>query len=141
MSKANQTVWNNITQPNASIAAGKMYNSTNYTSDLINSYSWDTAIVFIQNYGGEENKDYSKHTSKNKSLAKTGESGDKVLNIYDMASNCAEWTTETFTLADGPCTRRGGVYGFDDGCPSSRDFVTTTHLFDFMSFRSTLYVK
>ena len=141
MSKANQTVWNNITQPDASIAAGKMYNSTNYTSDLINSYSWDTAIVFIQTYGEEENKDYSKHTSKNTSLAKTGESGDKVLNIYDMASNCAEWTTETRADADVPCAIRGGGYGFGRFYTSYRNGALTTYDTAPVSFRSTLYVK
>ena len=141
MSKANETVWNKITQPNASIAAGKMYTNSNYTSDLTNSYAWDTAIVFIQTYGEEEYKDYSNHTSKNTDLAKTGESGDKVLNIYDMASNCTEWTTETYANAGYPCSDRGGNYDDDNNYTSYRSSGTTTYDLVIVSFRSTLYVK
>ena len=44
-------LWNFITQLNASKVSQNMYandNSVGVESDLINSYAWDTAIVFIQ---------------------------------------------------------------------------------------------
>ena len=55
------------------------------STKLINSYSWDTAIVFIQNYS--DNSNYANKTSVNSSKLNTGKAGDKVCNIYDMASN------------------------------------------------------
>ncbi len=109
-------LWNNITQPDASSKCKAMYEENDYESDLVNSYAWDTAIVFIQTYS--ENKEYSKQTSLNSKSSSeapdnTGDrtkegTTDKVCNIYDMASNCYEWTTETATKTDNPCIYRGG---------------------------------
>ena len=60
-----------------------MYNKAEkYKNDLINSYSWNTAIVFIQSYADE---DYSKQTSKNTNKANAGVNSDKVCNIHNMA--------------------------------------------------------
>ena len=43
-------IWNAVTQLEAATISRSMYNTTNdkVTSDLVNSYAWDTAIVFIQ---------------------------------------------------------------------------------------------
>ena len=55
-SKYDQTVLTNITQPSAAKLAREMYgevkenNELVYASDLVNSYAWDTAIIFIQTY-------------------------------------------------------------------------------------------
>jgi len=50
-----------ITQPNASKAARAMYNGNSYVvSDLVNSYMWDTAIVYIQKCSSKTN--YSNQT-------------------------------------------------------------------------------
>ena len=49
VSKANQQVWNYVTQNKAAELSQNMYNSNKFTSDLMNSYSWDTTITFIQN--------------------------------------------------------------------------------------------
>ena len=132
-------VWNNITQPDAATKAREMYDSNSFESDLVNSYAWDTAIVFIQTYSGDS--DYSKQNSKNTSLANTGTNGDKVCNIYDIASNTAEWTTETSTFADSPCTRRGGIYISRDFYTAVRDFSVTSYSNDVISFRVALYMK
>ena len=118
-SKYNQTVLGNITQPNAAKAAREMYgevkenNELVYASDLVNSYAWDTAIIFIQTYS--TGTDASTYASKNKStsFAKTGINPDKYCNIFDMSGNAYEWTTEYSTLSDGsyfyPCVPRGGL--------------------------------
>ena len=132
-------VWNNITQPEAAAKAREMYTSTSFESDLVNSYAWDTAIVFIQTYSGDN--DYSKQNSKNTSLANTGVNNDKVCNIYDMASNAMECTTETCTNADGSCTFRGGYHLFSGYCTAGRYLGATFSGSVDISFRPLLYVK
>ncbi len=131
-------VWNNITQPEAATKAREMYISNNFESDLTNSYAWDTAIVFIQTYSGDS--DYSKQNFENTSLANTGTNRDKVCNIYDMASNTLEWTTETGITEDGPCTVRGGLYNNSSCYPAFRESGDTSMSFDETSFRSLLYL-
>ena len=103
-------LWNYITQIDAATACYDIY--TTATTDLINSYAWDTAIVYVQNFS--EDTDYSYQYSKNlENLVNTGTNGDEVCKINDMASNCKEWTTEYSPYADSsiamPCTERGGV--------------------------------
>ena len=118
-SKYDQTVLANITQPNAAKAAREMYgeikenNKLVYASDLVNSYAWDTAIIFIQTYSTET--DASSYASQNKStsFANTGKSNDKYCNIFDMSGNAYEWTTEySAKSVDSdfcPCVPRGGL--------------------------------
>lgn len=56
-------VWNFITQGDAAKVCRNMYDGNQYvTSDLINSYAWDTAIVYIQGCTG--NSDYTYATKK-----------------------------------------------------------------------------
>ncbi len=46
------TLWNFISQPQAAMVSKNMYSGNSYVeSDLINSYAWDTAIVYIQAMG------------------------------------------------------------------------------------------
>ena len=103
-------LWNCITQIDAATASRNLYNTVN--SDLINSYAWDTAIVYIQNFSGDT--DYSRQTSLNTSLANTGVNNDEKCKINDMSSNIREWTTEYCTNVPSsnptPCTSRGGDY-------------------------------
>ena len=154
-SKYNQTVLGNITQPNAAKVAREMYgevkenNELVYASDLVNSYAWDTAIIFIQTYSTET--DASSYASQNKStsFANTGKSNDKYCNIFDMSGNADEWTTEYSTYSTSsnfyPCVHRGGYYDTDIGeayCYTSNrydDYTTDSHSYD--SLRSLLYVK
>ena len=102
------SVWNDITQPNAATNSKNMY-STGVTSELMNSYAWDTATLFLQTFG-ENNKYSRQNSSNNGSLATTGTGTDKQCNVYDMASNVYEWTTETSSTSNLPCTYRGGSY-------------------------------
>ncbi len=112
--KGTENVYNYVTQLQAAQLSQNMYNSDKFTSDLINSYAWDTAIVFIQNCG--TNTKYSIQNSLNKALAQTGTNSlsdtskiDVQCNIYDMASNIWEWTTETSNDSSNPCVYRGGI--------------------------------
>ena len=123
--KPNDYVYNYVTQPQTAKLSQEMYTGKSFTSDLTNSYAWDTAIVFIQKF---EDSDYSNQTSlyQEDSPAKQGTNNleiqyqDKVCNIWDMASNCAEWTTETSSNEAFPCTFRGGACGLDVFFTSAR---------------------
>ncbi len=113
--KPDEYIYNYVTQPQAATLSRNMYSDNNFESDLINSYAWDTAIVFIQECSGDT--DYSRQNSLNTgSLANKGtnnlETKDQVCNIYDMASNCWEWTTETYrnSVVNNLVVRRGGSY-------------------------------
>ena len=134
------TLWNYITQIDAATASRNLYEAV--TSDLINSYAWDTAIVYIQNFSGDI--DYSYQNSKNTSLSNTGANGDEVCKINDMASNTSEWTTEYSTYANSsrakPCTSRGGYYNGSDNCASNRYYDRATYSGKSVTFRPTLYM-
>ena len=148
--KASDTVYNNITQPDAATVSRGMYSSdSNFESDLMNSYAWDTAIVFLQKFDNRENKTnpYSQQTSLNDSFANQGTNNlsdaskqDVICNVYDMASNCVEWTTETYSNSYPPCTFRGGFYSYSGGYTSYRNSTFTSSSNDNLSFRSLLYM-
>ena len=154
-SKYNQTVLGNITQPNAAKAAREMYgeikenNKLVYASDLVNSYAWDTAIVFIQTYSGKT--DYASHNESNttKAFTATGKNNDKYCNIWDMSGNAYECTTEYSTYSDPrrfcPCVIRGGYYNTNYGeartYSSYRDYAGMTNSDSHGGLRPLLYVK
>ena len=150
--KASDTVYNNITQPDAATVSRGMYSSdSNFESDLMNSYAWDTAIVFLQKFDNRANKaslkPYSQQTTLNDSLASQGTNNltdaskqDVICNVYDMASNCYEWTTETSSGSNGPCTGRGGNYYGSNSYTSYRCNGFTSDSDDGISFRSLLYM-
>ena len=154
-SKYDQTVLTNITQPNAAKAAREMYgeikenNKLVYASDLVNSYAWDTAIIFIQTYSVKT--DYASHNESNttKAFTATGKNNDKYCNIWDMSGNAYEWTTEYSTNSDGsifnPCVLRGGYYDTDGGrahdCTSDRGIDYTIISYSNLGLRPLLYVK
>lgn len=132
-------LWNNVTQPNAAKACQNLYTTIN--SDLVNSYAWDTAILFIQNNQDEDETPYSQQASLNTNLTNTGNTGDIQCNIYDMASNCREWTTETHNpTTNGPCTCIGGSYNSNFDNPNYRNYRATTIGGTNDTFRSILYL-
>ncbi len=142
MSYNPRTLWNFITQIDASKVAINTYaGSSSVKSDLINSYAWDTAIVYIQEAG---NSNYANQTSKNTDLANTGKNGDEVCKINDMASNVTEWTTEysSYTVSNNarPCTDRGGSYIDSSYCTAFRYKLFATHSFYYIGFRLSLYL-
>ena len=137
------TLWNFITQPQAALVSQNMYKNDKYVeSDLINSYAWDTTIVYIQEMG---NSNYANKTDGNGTLKNTGSTGDEKCKIFDMAGKTTEWTTEYSTNTDSrlayPCTRRGGSYG-DSRYYTSRRLNSYATVSNFLvSFRPLLYVK
>ena len=107
----------------------------------MNSYAWDTAIVYIQECG---HTNYANQDSKNSSLANTGLINDEVCKINDMSSNMIEWTTEYSSGADStsslPCTIRGGFYRSVGIWTAIRQFSAATNGTDFVGFRLSLYM-
>ena len=155
ISKYNQEVLVDITQPTAAKLAREMYGEVKeddelvYASDLVNSYAWDTAIIFIQTYSGKT--DYASHNESKttKAFTATGKNNDKYCNIWDMSGNAYEWTTEYSTYAITsdfrPCVYRGGYYNADLGLAinytSYRYYHRTTYSLSDLGLRPLLYVK
>ena len=151
--KKEQQVWNYVTQNKASELSRDMYKSeAKVTSDLINSYAWDTAIVFIQKCGTESNSSTYSYTvgqSSTSTIAPqtTGTNilsatskVDKQCNIFDMAGNCFEWTTETHSDSYAPCVSRGGNYSYRNYYTSYRGYSNTSRAESIFSFRPLLYL-
>ncbi len=155
ISKYNQEVLVDITQPTAAKLAREMYGEVKeddelvYASDLVNSYAWDTAIIFIQTYSIGE--DASRYASENKStsFANTGINNDKYCNIWDMSGNAYEWTTEYSTRSSliyfYSCVYRGGCYYAPNDeagdYASNRNSAFTTGSLSFCGLRLLIYVK
>ena len=131
-----------------------MYAGTPFESDLVNSYAWDTATLFLQtidNRTTDKTTKYSRQTSLNTIrdvLATQGTNNlaeaskiDKICNVYDMASNCYEWSTETYSISGNPCIRRGGRYNHCDYYTSIRsDSSLAADISYYQSFRPLLYL-
>ena len=140
-SKASKNVWNNILQMDASKVAINTYNdSSSVKSDLINSYAWDTTIVYIQEAGHANYANNTNFLDENYIL-KTGKVGDEVCKINDIAANTDEWTTESSNSYEAnynlPCVVR--LTGFRSSFPAV-DGSYISGISDYISFRTTLYI-
>ena len=149
--KPDDYVYNYVTQPQAAKLSRKMYSGTPFESDLINSYAWNTATLFLQTFDNRtlaNKKVYSKQNSLNDRLASHGtnklesDKQDLICNVWDMASNCWEWTTETCNYIGYPCAHQGGVYDISGGnsSVSFRDNNSTAFNGSGFSFRPILYL-
>ena len=143
--KGTDLVYNFVTQLQAASQVQNMYNSNKFTSDLMNSYAWDTATLFLQKCG--TNATYSRKKSINSLLLQTGtniqSTKDVECNVYDMASNIREWTTETLDYSNYPCVvYRGGYYNNSGNYTSFRssDGSISYSGVD-IGFRALLYIN
>ena len=130
-------LWNCITQLDASKVAINTYkNSSNgVRSDLMNSYAWDTALMYIQEAGHTY---YADEEFEGSDITNTGVSGDEVCKINDLVANISEWTTEYSSMYNGTdnfcCSYRGSsTAGF-----RSQSYTETS--FPSIGFRITLYL-
>ena len=134
------TLWNFVTQLSAATASRGLYNTA--TTDLVNSYAWDTAIIYIQNFSGDA--DYSYQSSKNTSLSNTGKNGDEMCKINDMASNTLEWTTEYVNYKENsrvcPCAPRGGLLNNNFGSGIRGFYAISAHSVNDVAFRYILHI-
>ena len=132
-------VYNFVTQSQAAGQARNMYNSSKFTSDLMNSYVWDTTITFIQKCTEQTN--YSRQASLNSIFSPMGTTNDKQCNIFDMASNVLEWSTETSNYSDNTCVTRGGFRGYSDVYVNNRMGLNTDVGGSGNGFRPILYLN
>ena len=127
LSKPGCGVWNYITRPQAITVAESMVNTTDgVKSGLISGEAWDTTLQWMVNASdnktinvgydiNSENKGWYSDVSYDdtSSLYVIHTTGYyAVNNIYDMAGNVSEWTTEKCTSSSGTALLgfRGGFY-------------------------------
>ena len=155
VSKAGAKIWNYITQNRAATLCRNLAETNGYigmTSDLINSYAWDTALVFIQECGTDSS--YANQAGQSTTSSDVSNAGEAILangtgkdkidkqcNIYDMAGNCREWTTETSSNSYGSCVFHGGYYYVSDTYAGTRTSVGTNNASSNDSFRPILYLE
>ena len=117
--KETDQVYNYVTQLQAASQAQNMYNSSKFTSDLINSYAWDTATLFLQTCG--TNEKYSRQTTLNTILSQTG--------------------TNTQSIKDVQCVNRGGRYDQKNYYTNIRSGDSTSYKNNIIGFRPILYLN
>lgn len=111
------------------------------TTDLLNSYMWDTALTYIDYY---TNSSFSTTPGlgnaggKNSSAVTSGSYSDDIkCNIADMSGNVREWTTEYYS-SSYPCVSRGGRY-YDSYAACGRGCYDTSGSYSHIWFRCALY--
>ena len=125
------------TQRNSNVAGNKDYIQTN----MICGQQWDMMLEFFDSksisYAEWGNSTQGREVKSAESTNASGEK-DEIYNIYDLRTNCYEWTTE----ANGTSIRllHGGVY--DKNCSASYRYNASPGTFDSdCSSRLTLYIK
>ena len=115
----NKDVYNNITQIDA-LAKAQGYNSS-VTSSLLTGAAWDRTLGWLYETGAKSGVEilgdskswgnyYNDSFSNTTGLIKTGEyEQTKANNIYDLAGNLWEWTTEACNTINR--VHRGGGCG------------------------------
>lgn len=148
-SSSEQTIYpyNFVTYEEAKQQAEQLYSKSkdNVISRLCSSYAWDTAIQYIQtkeaDYGVTSKGNYS--NSLIGSPAATGIT-NPVNNIYDMAGNVYEWTTEKWTNTTyfSPVLRGGSYADTSSEFPAgTRGNVSQENQKDsYFGFRVALYL-
>ena len=138
-------LWVNAKQIEVAKICRNMYNndeSVGVESDLTNSYAWDTAIVFIQEMG---NSNYANKAVENRMFMNTGTTGDEVCNIFDMASNHREWSTEYSSYQDDdrgmPYLVRGGFAYSGTTYTAMRAWYHQSGIMRYVTFRPVAYIK
>lgn len=124
---------------------------------LLTGKAWDTTCHWIEDYIKNLNansslKDSRYYGNYYDSLSPANVKGygskqvagfsDKwsVKNIYDLAGNVWEWTSEASSTSR--IFRGGNYYYYGDGCPVSfRGSNNPSYTYDYVGFRSRLYIK
>lgn len=76
------------------------YKYGDYQTSIISSSAWDTVLNWLDksHSGYSSSLQYGNYTGSLRSTG--GTSTDKVNNIYDLAGNLAEWTSENYKLSE-----------------------------------------
>ena len=121
-------------------------------AELFDSTSWGNYSNSKFNFTGKYSTDYGANFNDVTASTEKPENSSYLLgtgvtdytkknNIYDLAGNCCEWTTES--LPSGDRVGRGGFYDPDgSGLPAcNRNDRSPDYSGDNFSFRSSLYVN
>ena len=156
--KAEQEPYVNIKWSKAYELAKGIGGGEGATTYLCSSYSWDTAINFIQNTTGKNYATSIIGFNGNWKSQEVKDSSGKVIkpvntaqrlntrlttalcNIYDMGGNVGEFTTELNPGMSETVVLRGGVNG-DNGPAGSRWDNVSGYACSYYGFRATLFLK
>ena len=156
--KAEQEPYVNIKWSKAYELAKGIGGGEGATTYLCSSYSWDTAINFIQNTTGknyatsiigfngnwksQEVKDSSGKVIKPVNTAQRLNTGltTALCNIYDMGGNVGEFTTELNPGTSETVVLRGGSYDITSPAGHRWDNVSGSAV-SYYGFRATLFLK
>lgn len=155
--KAEQEPYVNIKWSKAYELAKGIGGGEGATTYLCSSYSWDTAINFIQNTTGknyatsiigfngnwksQEVKDSSGKVIKPVNTAQRLNTGltTALCNIYDMGGNVGEFTTELNPGTSETVVLRGGYYPYN--YPAGYRWDSNSGASSYYGFRATLFLK
>ena len=157
--KAEQEPYVNIKWSKAYELAKGIGGGEGATTYLCSSYSWDTAINFIQNTTGknyatsiigfngnwksQEVKDSSGKVIKPVNTAQRLNTGltTALCNIYDMGGNVGEFTTELNPGTSETVVLRGGDDNNNNSRAGHRWDVVSGNAYSSCGFRATLFLK
>lgn len=120
LSQKNKNPWNNVTWNQAKGLAEKMYEGK---SCLLTGAAWDRVLDWLIDSNNKtlyqihmDSRDWGNYKddtfSNTTGIARTGEfSETNTLNIYDIAGNVAEFTSQNTTIPEAQYVPRGGNYG------------------------------
>ena len=157
VSKKDAIIWANINYTNSKASAESMISNEYVQTGLITGKAWDTTCHWIEGSLKSINelaslKDSRYYGNYKNSLAPANENSGtkreagfsenwKTKNIYDLAGNVWEWTSEVHS---SDFIIRGGCFGNvgSDDCPVSyRGSNDASCANDWMGFRLRLYIK
>ena len=148
--KKNRKPWNNIPLEGEEGALSKVEDMYPETSTLLTGAAWDRTLCWLYETGeksiaeivGDSKSwgNYSDDEDGNNGIINTGTERTVANNIYDLAGNLAEWTTEAYNTASR--VYRGGNYynsGSDDPACSRYNIRPSIGL-DYIGFRPALFL-
>ena len=156
VSKKDATVWTYINYTNSKASAESMISNEYVQTGLLTGKAWDTTCHWIEDSLSSINASASLTDSRYygnywKALAPANENSGtkrtagfnenwKVKNIYDLAGNVWELTSEA---SSSNFIFRGGSYSYDGsvGPVSYRNDVSVSRTDDYIGFRPRLYIK
>ena len=147
LSQAKKGVWNCVTRSEAIRLSKQIVDSSNTTvkSTLISGEAWDTTLAWMT----LQDASYAEDSSKKGWYAEVSSNTVNVTgyyavnNIYDMAGNVCEWTTENCKVnGQLSLVARGGYYGNEEAqFPAAyRGNESDVECF-YIGFRPILYVQ